>query len=291
MDSKLDYISKFFQKTSHKSLEVYVITRLWHKLDDNRIKMLTQQYVKRHEDEDKYALTDVYFPQVKIHVEVNEPEHYSSPERILADAVRKKEIEKQTDGHKVYEIDCREPMQKIHNDIDQIVTEIRNIIAGQEQKGEFEPWNPDEEKTPEYWKKKKCISVKDEVSFNTADDVCALFDTVAPRIGFLRKGGIPHPQKPNELHIWWPSEKNKNFFNKLMDNDKIIKEYCKDECKRNKHIKDFLSNPVDRLTFFRQEDVLGFWGYKFKGVYRLDKEATLQENALVWKRISVDYQL
>ena len=282
LDKKLDYISRLFQKTSHKAIENYVITRLWHKLDDNRIKMLPQQYVNRHED--KYALTDVFFPQVKIHVEVNERAHYESEERILADALRKKEIEKQT-GHRVCVIDCRKSLQEIHNDIEHIVEEIRNAVAEQERKGEFEPWNPDEEKTPEYWKKKGQISIKDEVMFDTTDKICKLFDTVAPP----RKGGTPHPRK--KLHIWWPNEKNKNFYNKLEDNDEKITEYCKDERKREKHIQDFLSNPVDRLTFFKYKDVLGFSGYKFKGVYELDKNETLSKNALVWKRISTEFQL
>lgn len=62
MDYKLEFLSKLFQKTSKKALENYVLTRLWHKLDDFDVKIIPQQYVNRHED--KFALTDVYFPQV-----------------------------------------------------------------------------------------------------------------------------------------------------------------------------------------------------------------------------------
>lgn len=73
MSLKLDYITRLFQKTSKKAIEHYVLTRLWHLLNDYEIEMLPQQYVNRHAD--KYALTDVYFPQVKLHVEVNERAH------------------------------------------------------------------------------------------------------------------------------------------------------------------------------------------------------------------------
>ena len=36
---------------------------------------------------DKYALTDVFFPQFGIHVEINEPPHYSES-RIIADKAK-----------------------------------------------------------------------------------------------------------------------------------------------------------------------------------------------------------
>jgi hypothetical protein len=71
MNAKVEYISKLFQKTSFKALENYCLTRLWHKLDNDEIKFVPQQYVNRHTN--KYALTDVYLPQFQIHIEVNEP--------------------------------------------------------------------------------------------------------------------------------------------------------------------------------------------------------------------------
>ena len=74
MEYKLDYISRLFSKISHKRTESYVINRLWNKLDDTRIQFVLQQYVLRKEG--KYALADVYLPQLKLSVEVNEPYHY-----------------------------------------------------------------------------------------------------------------------------------------------------------------------------------------------------------------------
>ncbi|WP_027000749.1 AbaSI family restriction endonuclease [Eisenibacter elegans] len=77
MNYKVEYITRLFQKTSSKAIENYCLTRLWHRLDNDEIKFVPQQYVNRHTD--KYALTDVYLLQFKIHIEVNEPAHYTSP--------------------------------------------------------------------------------------------------------------------------------------------------------------------------------------------------------------------
>ena len=79
-DYKLEYVTRLFEKTNNKKIENYVITRLWHKLDNVDIKMVPQQYVSR--DNSKYALTDIYFPQFGICVEVNEPAHYFTQEKI-----------------------------------------------------------------------------------------------------------------------------------------------------------------------------------------------------------------
>jgi hypothetical protein len=121
MSYKVEYITKLFQKTSPKAIENYCLTRLWHKLDNDEIKIIPQQYVNRHNN--NFALTDVYLPQFKIHIEVNEPAHYSSEDRIISDEKRKIEIENNT-GHKLFVIDCRKDLKEIHNQINVIISEI-----------------------------------------------------------------------------------------------------------------------------------------------------------------------
>ncbi|WP_193751403.1 AbaSI family restriction endonuclease [Bacillus coahuilensis] len=59
---KYNYIKAQLAKTNKKNDENYVVTRLWNKLDNTDIKFITQQYVVR--ENGKYALTDMYFPQV-----------------------------------------------------------------------------------------------------------------------------------------------------------------------------------------------------------------------------------
>ena len=284
MSYKLEYITRLFQKTSKKAIESYVLSRLWHRLDNDEIKIIPQQYVNRHKD--KYALTDVYFPQFKIHVEVNEPAHYESEERIQNDKRRKEEIEKQT-GHKVYEIDCRKSLKEIHNEVDQIVKIIDKSLAEQLKRNEFKPWQPDEERNPDYWKGKNAITVKDEVCFNNIEDICMLFDADFRKTkrGYLRLGGISHPRN-NNIILWWPSEKSrKGWLNNLDEENETITETHSDRNKKEEHYNDHVNTQETRYVFYHSKDILGLVSYKFKGVYAYDSERSNPEIGTVWRKI------
>jgi hypothetical protein len=58
------------------------------------------------------------------------------------------------------------------------------------------------------------------------------------------------------------------------------------------HLKQWLSAPEEtRITFLRDKDDLGFCFYRFVGVFRLNREKSIQGNKCVWERISDTYQL
>ncbi|MEH6917512.1 phosphoribosylaminoimidazole carboxylase, partial [Priestia megaterium] len=63
--NKYDYIKRQLAKTNKKNDENYIITRIWHLLDNYDIKINTQQYVVRSNKHQKveYGLIDLYFPQ------------------------------------------------------------------------------------------------------------------------------------------------------------------------------------------------------------------------------------
>ncbi len=134
MSYKLEYITRLFEKTSSKRIEHYVITRIWHKLDNYDIKMTSQQYVWRQSS--KYALTDVYFPQIEFHVEIYEPGHYECHETIQQDLKRINEIKANT-KHRVFVIDCRGNLDAIHSQIDNLVSEIKAEVSKQMKKKPF----------------------------------------------------------------------------------------------------------------------------------------------------------
>jgi len=290
MNTKIEYISRLFQKTSYKALENYCLTRLWHKLDNNEVKLVPQQYVNRHHD--KYALTDVYLPQFKIHIEVNEPVHYNSAERILADEIRKVEIESKT-GHRLFVIDCRKNLEEVHYEIDSIVDLIREEIVLQKQNKTFKPWQPDIEQNPTYWKEKQQICEADDISLKTVENICTLFDADFNKTkrGYSRLGGISYPRgKP--YTIWWPAANNRNGWeNTLEKNDDIIIEYHTNILKRTNHFNKLINTTELRIVFFHNKDVLGNIGYKFKGIYEMDKGHSTAENGLIWKRVRTTFQI
>lgn len=289
MNPKVEYISRLFQKTSYKALENYCLTRLWHKLDNDDIKLVPQQYVNRHVD--KYALTDVYLPQFKIHIEVNEPAHYSFPERIKADEDRKLEIENKT-GHKLFVIDCRKSLAEIHQEIDKIVDVVNGAFLDQKQKGTFKPWQPEKENTAEYWKTKSFITTTDDISLRSIEDICALFDAdfAKTKRGFLRQGAIKHPRKNNYI-IWWPAGNNRSGWSNLFGEDEntIIESHISPE-KIRTHYNNLINTPELRIVFFYDKDeILGIVGYKYKGIYQIDKTNSSDLNGLVWKRVDLTF--
>jgi very-short-patch-repair endonuclease len=282
MNYKLEYITRIFEKTSKKRIENYVVTRIWHLLNNDDVHMIPQQYVYRQSEQ--YALTDLYFPQVNLHVEVNEPAHYKSQENINADLQRKKEIEQQT-GHVLRVIDCREPLIKIHEQIDGIINEINSVISEQKKNGLFQPWRPDIERTPEYWRNKKNISIEDDLCLNNIEDICKLFsiDPNKTKRGFLRLGGIMYSQEDN-LKLWWPSEKSRQgWINKLDLDSKLITETHTDLNKRSEHFAKYKKTKEKRIVFFHHKDLLGLVSYKFMGVYCYDTERSKPEIGTVWK--------
>lgn len=290
MSYKLDYISRLFQRTSKKRIEHYVISRIWHLLDDYDIKMIPQQYVSRKEV--TYALTDIYFPQLGFHVEVNEPAHYQSEENITRDLLRKKQIEINT-GHKVFVIDCREQLEGIHNQISHLVSEINSSVEQQKIDCTFKPWKPENEHNPNFWKNKGRIDLTDEVSLHTIEEICHLFNADAKKTkrGFLRKGGIQHPMN-NGLFIWWPSERKRSGWINSFDEIKgTIIETHSDNQKRIEHYNFHSEDIHTRIVFFHYKDILGLTNYKFVGVYKNDLEKSNQEIGTVWTRVSNEFNL
>lgn len=284
MDYKINYITRLFQRTSNKRIENYVLTRIWHLLDNYDIKMVPQQYVSR--DEINYALTDVYFPQIGFHIEVNEPAHYDNEEKIQQDLIRQNDVENNT-GHKVFTIDCRENLEGIHKQIDNLISEINSTVTQQKQNGGFKPWRPENEHNPTFWRQKGTITLIDEVSFHTIEAICDLFEADASKTkrGFLRKGGIQHPQYL-QMFIWWPSERPRSgWLNTFDEINGIITETHKDDKKRIDHYNYHSKDKHTRIVFYHYKDILGLTNYKYVGVFTNNREMSNEQIGTVWTRV------
>lgn len=282
MDYRLDYLLKCFGKIGKKKTEAYVVTRLWHLLDDEEVKIIPQQYVKRNLEQ--YALKDLYFPQIGFHVEINEPAHYITIERKNLDLQRNKEIVIAT-NHEIYTIDCSGSLSDINKEVRICVEIIKQKVKKSRENNLFKKWENSDGLTVSYHKEKGKLSLEDDPCLTRIEDICALFNAKVPKIGFQTKGGVNHPQN-EDLMIWWPSVGNVNFSNTISNGGEEITEYHFDEKKRMKHISSELKGKRNRITFFRDTDALGFTFYRFKGIYKLDKNVTEREGKLVWRRIA-----
>ena len=88
---KQEYLYRMFSHhTKDKEKENYVVNAIWQRLDDLNIKPVTQQYV-HFSKSNRYALIDLYFPQINYGVECDEAHHKDNK---FKDAAR--EIDLQT---------------------------------------------------------------------------------------------------------------------------------------------------------------------------------------------------
>ncbi|QRN84863.1 hypothetical protein JR334_07735 [Clostridia bacterium] len=272
---KMEYIIQQIGKTNKKKYENYVVTRIWNLLNSLDYKFVTQQYVVRPEG---YALTDMYFPQVKLHIEIKEPYHIKIE---LKDRDRERDIVTATD-HDVFSIEIMGGIENIHQQIDDVVKEIRS--KREELGNTFIPWDIDSEYNPQTYIDKGCISLVDNVAFHRIVDTCRCFGLNYK--GFQR-GGATHPKEKDTL-IWFPKlYPNDEWDNELTRDGLYIYEKNRDTKIAEKHYQKVLAdNQKRRIVFARGKDNLGSILYRFKGVFALDVEETNKRKYLVWKKIS-----
>lgn len=100
------------EKTYYKSHENFVINSLIHDERLHELKPITQYYVERKDR--KYALIDIYFPQINLAIEIDEPPHENNK---LKDKERQADIENQ--------INCR--FQRITIKSTNILSQIEDL--------------------------------------------------------------------------------------------------------------------------------------------------------------------
>ncbi len=272
-------------KIVHKPTETYVINRIWHRLDDIRVRFVLQQYVKRKEG---YALADLYLPQLGMIVEVNEGYH-EEPTQQQKDALRNQEVADATKAD-VFVIKASGSLQEIHEQVDDVVAEIRNRIA--DLGNNFLQCDYSiTRSTPEYYKSRGFFSVKSEDWLTNVDDIAAVFGTKPKHRGFLRASGVAVPGHPNET-VWWPQPNHRIWHNELSKDGRYIYEYNKksDE-ERAKHVAQWINSDQKRITFMKEMAYGILPAYNFVGVFKINPQLSKEKNMCVWERISDTYQL
>jgi len=281
MDLKTEYIIKQLGRTKKKKYEMYVVNRIINLLDDLDIKFVTQQYVSRPNG--RYALVDLYFPQFHFQVEIDEDHHLES-ENIEKDKIRAEDIVNATNWDAPTRIDCNtnKTIHDINNQIDLVVQKLQNL---KKEKLGFKPWDIVSEFNPDTYIKLGYIDIKDNVAFHTIADGCNCF---GHNYKGYQKAGAKHTQYP-DIGLWFPKlYENDDWKNSESDDQTIITEKPKTE-KYKKFTEDYLENIDNELSkqivFARVKDNLGNILYRFRGMYELDKERSINSYSLVWNRI------
>ena len=277
MDKK-EYIIRQLGRAKNKKYEAYVVTRIIHLLDDFNIKFVTQQYVTRPEGK---ALTDLFFPQFGLHIEVDEGQHFVS-KNIEEDKVREADIINAT-GHEIFRVDATKPFDDINNQINEIVEKLKILRSN----NQFIEWDIDSEFNPETYISRGYIDISDNVAFKTIKDACNCF---GHNYAGYQRAGADHPN-PN-IMLWFPKLfPNGEWDNQISNDEKTIIERNEDHEKAKEHVfsrinnKDKHHHQHQRIVFAKVKDNLGDTLYRFKGLYKLDIQRSNEKIGLVWKRI------
>ncbi|MCZ2356151.1 MAG: DUF559 domain-containing protein [Bacteroidia bacterium] len=273
--NKLDFISRQFSRAEKKRFEHYVVTRIWHLLNDLSIKFVTQQYVSRP---DGRALTDMFFPQLQIHIEIDEGHH---KKQIEWDKLREADIINAT-GHEVLRVDVTQNIEAINTEIFKIVEHIK---LKKSNSNDFKSWDIEAELNPKTYIDKGFIDLNDDCAFRTMVDAANCFGNDYKPKG-IWTGGAGHG-KDNGKIIWFPKLYKNGKWNNSISNDEIeIREICELPENAKSHIDHVLKDNRTRIVFARVKSPLGDIMYRFKGEYELDKNLTNYTDGLLWRRIS-----
>lgn len=143
-DWKYDHYIEQIRRTFHqkknkkgyrvKKHENYVITALLHDEELRELKPITQHSVPLSDS--SYALIDLYYPQIDLAIEVDEPHHLDNKD---ADAERQKRIEEliQCD-FKRFDV----AKGKVISDIKRVKKKMIKKMNALKAKGKFEEWKP-----------------------------------------------------------------------------------------------------------------------------------------------------
>jgi very-short-patch-repair endonuclease len=280
--NKTEYIIRQLSKTNKKSFENYVVTRIWHLLNDTNIKFVTQQYVKRPNGR---ALTDMYFPQINLHVEVDEAHHFDIHQKqINLDLIRDADIINATGNEPVRIKVCGNSRYDMNiNDINNRIDVVVEIIRNKFNHPSIIQWDLESEFDPLTYIRKGFISADDDVSFRTIADACNCFGNnyVSVQRAFFR-----HPIEDRQL--WFPKlYPNKDWDNELSLSEEVIHmrkihnndEFFEAQLTSTRQLK-------ERLTFARVKSNLGDVMYRFKGVYKCDVDESNEKKHFIYKRVS-----
>lgn len=274
MDKK-EFIIRQLGRTKNKKYEAYVVTRIIHLLDDFSIKFITQQYVTRPEGR---ALTDLFFPQFGVHIEVDEGQHFIIG-NIEEDKIREADIVNAT-GHEILRVDVTKSFDDINIQINEVVKKIKM----HRDKDQFIAWDIDSEFNSQTYIERGYIDVSDNVAFKTIKDACNCF---GHNYSGYQRAGASHPNP--EIMLWFPKLfPNGEWDNQISDDEETITERNEDREKAKEHVISHINNKEkhkhQRIVFAKVKGNLGDTLYRFRGLYKLDIKKSNENIGLVWKR-------
>lgn len=267
---ELEYYATSLRKIRNKKYELYVISCIIHRLDDLEIEFTTQQLVKIKE---KVYLLDLYFPQLKLAIEIDERHHHQE-EQIEKDKQREKEILDASEikyFERISTFDIN--IIKLNNNINEIISHIKREKQKLIREGKFSRFEFKEKYNTDAWLAKRRLSVSDDARFRKHTDVARLF-------------GIEYKQHQraifklqDESVVWFPKlYKNKDWDNEISGDGLTI--IMRKTVDGKYPMRESESKKV-HYVFAHHIDEFGQVYYKFKGVFN---PPTIETDRFIFRR-------
>jgi len=274
---KLDYLCKIFANTKGKTFENYIINQIWSKVERLGLYPVTQQYVKRPNG---YALIDLYFPQIKFAIEVDELPYHDN--NIEADKMRMEDIFSsipEININRIREEDYENVKKQIENTVNKIEHKVKEMgIFTWEENWKEKEYND----KLSIIKKRGKLLVSDLIGFKRIQVTNDIFNLKYTE-GYLQFGKSYFRISDNE-RIWFPHlTPQKDWENTVSDDWTLIKEKYIGKEKRELTEDEFI-----RYTFAKYKDSLGETSYRFIGVF---KSKGYYNNIRAYERVATEIDL
>lgn len=271
--NKSEYIRRSLAKVSRKPWEYFIVSRVIHRLDDYSIEFVTQQLVKRPDG--SRALTDLFFPQFGLHLEIDEPFHAGN---VVHDAMRERDIVAVT-GHDIERIRVQndqgseKSLKTICAEVDGFIEIVRKAKTRMVEKSTFMPWDFALRYSAIPIIERGYLDVKDNVIFKLQIEAMKCF-------GFKGRGyqrGAWNINDGTRDWVWFPRlYEHFIWINEMTaDGQHIYQRANNDEAKNlNRSSLERLRNTEEpnAIVFAKAKDSLGANLLRYVGTFRRDIE-------------------
>jgi len=284
--TKKEYILKQFARTNKKNYENYVVSRIFHLLNDLDIKFVTQQYFKRING--SFGLSDLYFPQFNLSIEIDEGQH-EKERNITKDEIRDIDYISATENLLQHEkrwmpyrikVDGEITIQQIDKSINDVVLYIKKL---KKNTNNFQVWNIAKEFD---YSGKDVFDINEQIVFSRIVDAINYFRTEKNKYkGYQRAGALTMDKKKK---LWFPKlYSNNDWNNQLTNNEMVIEEMPVKDTKwdQKNHLQYILKkDDRKRIVFAKVKGNLRFVLYRFKRYYVLNEKKSKQKGFCIWER-------
>lgn len=285
---KREYLIKTLSRTKRKDYENYVIGAIWHRLNSLEIKPVSQQYVKR--DDGKYALLDLYFPQINLGIECDEAyhEHNAEPDKIREANVEQVLSALQTGkDFTLIRINANTGIMEMEKQINAAVEQIIDLYK----KYGCPKWSNEKDSVQQVLDSRK-LSFYDNLQFIRIIDIAKCFGknykAMQSSTFFVNKNTLVWcPKLAVEVNGELKSPSLAGWLNVLSEYwDRITTIVPEDK----EHNEKFRNPDLKILIFAQSKNSLGQTAYRFLGVFAFEKSEN-NNKEIIYKRISKEYNI